>query len=378
MLLWIILAAMSAAAVGVVLRPLLMTRGTEPGRGDHEVAVYRDQLSELERDRARALISETEAENARAEIARRLIAANEQPTATQPGTSREMLRFSAMAVVFAVPAISLGLYLWLGSPDLPPQPFAARQAASVESTDLASLVGRVERHLQTNPNDAAGWDAIAPAYMRLRRYDDAVDAFARAIRLGGETARRLSALGEARMFRANGMIDVGAREAFEQAAALDTALPSPHYYLGLAAAQDGDLARAAEIWTALLAASPPDAPWVREVKIQLTRLRAPGEGAEVPAEAPPGPSADDIAAAGAMSAEERGAMIESMVDRLAIRLEEDASDLEGWLRLTRAYVVMGRIEDARAALESAREAFSGQSEPLVRLDETARELGLGS
>ena len=71
-------------------------------------------------------------------------------------------------------------------------------------------------------------------------------------------------------------------------------------------------------------------------------------------------------------------MIEGMVQGLADRLQEDASDLEGWLRLARAYVVLNRTEDARAALATAREAFAGQSEPLARLDETARELGLGS
>ncbi len=378
MLLWIAFAAMSAIAVGVVLRPLLMPHDAAPGGGDHETEVYRDQLSELERDRARALISDSEAENARAEIARRLIASSEQSFAAPSGSSPAWRRFAAMTVLVAVPAISLGSYLWLGSPDLPPQPFADRQAAPVESADLASLVGRVERHLQENPNDAAGWDVIGPAYMRLRRYSDAADAFARAIRLGGETARRLSALGEARMFRADGMIDVGARQAFEQAAALDTALPSPRYYLGLAAVQDGDTQRANQIWTDLLATSPSDAPWVREVKGQLTRLRALEAGGEVSATAPPGPSAEDIASAGAMSDEQRSSMIEGMVERLASRLEEDGSNLEGWLRLARAYVVLDRADDARAALASAREAFNGQAELLARLDETARELGLGS
>ena len=377
-MLWIVFAAMSAAAVGLVLRPLLVVRESEPGRGEHEVAVYRDQLRELERDRARALISNSEAESARAEIARRLIAASDQSSARKSGTSQAQRALAAMVTVIAIPAISLGLYFWQGSPDLPVQPFSARQSVPVENADLATLVGRVERHLQEQPNDAAGWDAVGPAYMRLRRYGDAVDAFARAIRLGGKTARRLSALGEARMFSAQGMIDVGAREAFEQAAELDPTLPSPRYYLGLAAAQDGDVERADEIWSALLAVSPPNAPWAQEVKSQLARLRSLGEDGKTATDAPPGPSAEDIAEASTMSEDERAAMVEGMVQRLADRLQEDANDLEGWLRLARAYVVLNRTEDARAALAAAREAFSGQSEPLARLEQTARELGLGS
>ena len=388
MMLWIVLAAMTAAAVAALLLPLLRAGRTAPARADHELAVYRDQRRELDRDRARGLISEPEVDAARAEIGRRLIAADERagqrPGATRDARVTRTRRLGwALVLALAVPAVAFGAYLELGSPAVPGQPFAARDAVPVENQDLASLVGRVERHLQENPTDAEGWDAIAPAYMRLRRYDQAVGAFARAIRFGGESARRYSALGEARIFAADGMIDAGAREALERARALDPALPSPRYYLGLAAVQDGNVERAIAMWQELLATAPPDASWAGEVRRQLAQLRTqqdapPAGAASSGATSTPGPSAADVAAAQAMSEEERGAMIEGMVAGLAARLEEDGDDLEGWLRLARAYVVLGRTDDARAALARAREAFTGQSDAIGRLDEAARELGLGS
>ena len=377
MSLWIVFAVMAALAVIMVLRPLMRSGRELPGRRAHEIAVYRDQLSEIDRDLARGLIDEAEADNARTEISRRLIAAGEREQARVPGTRPAGRRVVAAFVAVTVPASALGAYIVYGSPDLPASPFAAREAEPLHGQDLAALVGRVERHLQENPNDARGWDAVAPAYMRLRRFSDAADAITRAIRLGGETPARLSALGEARLFMTNGMVDAEARKAFERAVELAPGVAAPRYYLGLAALQDGDIEQARSRWRDLIATSPPDAPWVEEVRQQLAGLDGDaGVSAPDGQPAPPGPDAEDIAAAGAMTAEERSAMIQGMVDGLASRLEDDPHDLDGWLRLARAYVVLDRRDDASAAFARAREAFDGEAAALSRLDAAARDLGL--
>lgn len=382
MVLWIVFGVMAAAAVAAILRPLLARRDPSPARSVHEAAVFRDQLDELERDVARGVISATEAAEARSEVGRRLIAASDAAKDGTPGPGTDWRRPAAVIVATLVPAVALGSYLALGSPQLPRQPFAAREAVPIENQDLASLVSRVERHLQQEPADASGWAVIAPAYMRLRRFDDAVSAFSRAIALGGETPERLASLGEARVFAAGGMVDADARAAFERSLALDRTRTRPRYYLGLAAVQDGDVPRAVEIWDALVASAPEDAPWLAEVNRQLAAARQyaqttgqPGEGA---GPAPPGPTADDVAAAGALSSEERGAMIEGMVAGLAQRLEDEGGAVDEWLRLMRAYVVLGRTDDARDALAHAREAFAGDGAGLRALNDAASALGLGS
>jgi len=378
MMLWIVFAAMTALAVATVLHPLVTGRARAHARARHEVAVYRDQLLEIDRDRGRGVISDGEAEGARAEIARRLIAADERHDRGPPPATAIWRRSAAVLVIVLLPGIALGSYLALGSPGAPSQPFAARQEAPLESQDLATLVGRVEQHLQQDPTDAAGWDAVAPAYMRLGRFRDAADAYGRAIRLGGETAERQSALGEARLFLTGGMVDAAARAAFERASALDPSLPSPRFYLGLAAKQDGDVDRARALWEELVASAPPRASWADEVRRQIAGLAGGEAAAAGRSGSEPGPGAEDVAAAASLSAEERGAMIEGMVDGLAARLADAPDDLDGWLRLARAYVVLGRQADARAALDSARDAFTGRDDPLARIEAAARELGLGS
>ncbi len=79
-----------------------------------------------------------------------------------------------------------------------------------------------------------------------------------------------------------------------------------------------------------------------------------------------------------MSPEEREAFIASMVDRLATRLKENGKDLEGWIKLARAYKVLGRDSDAKGAIQSARENFAGDQASLAALDKSAESLGIAT
>ncbi len=89
-----------------------------------------------------------------------------------------------------------------------------------------------------------------------------------------------------------------------------------------------------------------------------------------------GPSDDDVAAASDLSPEQRGVMIRGMVERLAERLHRDGSDVEGWLRLVRSYVVLGERDKARAAAAEARRALASAPDKLRRIDELVKGLGL--
>jgi len=370
MMLGLVLALMMGVAVLAVLWPLSRARITEAAGSD--VAVYREQLVEIERDRATGMIPDAEAEAARVEVSRRLLGAAEalKPRSVEASSGLWRRRATAIAALVLIPAGAGLIYLALGSPDLPGQPLSAR---SLEQGDrsLAGLIGRVESHLERNPEDGRGWEVIAPVYMRLGRYDDAVRAYRNILRTLGETSERQASLAEALVVQANGVVTAEARTLFEQSVAEDSDNPRAQFYLGLAAEQDGRPADAAQTWRALAARAPADAPWLPAVRQALARV----EGDTGRAKG--GPSADDIAAAAKMPSDERERMVRAMVDRLAARLHDDGSDVEGWLRLVRAHLVLGERDKARAAADDARRALKDSPDKLRRIDDGVKTFGLG-
>ena len=386
MMLWVILALMTITALGAVFWPLVRARGMAAAGSD--LAVYRDQLEEIERDRSEHRIEPDEAEAARVEVSRRLLAAaNAASTTPERAGASGRRRFAAVAVAgVVIPLIAVALYGVLGSPELPGQPFAARTTNSEEALErspIGQLLARVEAHLAENPNDGRGWEVIAPVYMKLERYDDAARARRQAIVLLGETATRDVDLGEAITAAANGVISDEAKVAFDRAIKLDAENYKAQFYLGLAAEQDGNMAEASRIWRALIAKAPANAPWLVVVHQALERVDAPAAAAlaatakAAAPEAEPGPRPDDVAAAGEMTDAQRSQMIRGMVDRLASRLHENGSDLDGWLRLLRAYKVLGENAKAKEAIAEARAALANEPDKLRRLDAAIKDLGIG-
>ena len=384
MTLWLGLALMTAVAILAVLWPL--ARRTGSLRSGSDVAVYRDQLEEIERDRAAGLIADQEAASAQVEVSRRLLAAAEAPHAPQGSADVATWRRRAVALValLVVPLGAAGLYLALGSPSLPDQPLAPRLAAARGDQSFDSLVAQVEAHLARNPQDGRGWEVIAPIYLRLGRFDDAVKARRQALSLNGESPERESQLGEALVFAANGIVTAEAKAAFEKAVALDASDVPARYFLGLAAEQDGNRAQAAALWRALIAAAPPDAPWIDFIRGALARVDggvAPGDPSRGASggqsgSASGGPTEDQVAASSKLDPEQRKAMIHGMVERLSEKLHRDGSDAEGWLRLVRSYMVLGEREKALAAVLDARRALAGDPTNLRRLDDLVKGLGL--
>lgn len=371
MVLWIVFAFMTAAAIYAVCWPLV--RGVRNRAGGSDLVVYKDQLLEIDRDRASGLIGESEAEAARLEVSRRLLAAADGPTAKSSDESASRVgqrRRAALLSAAAVLALGVpGLYVALGSPNIPGEPALARVQSPAGQNSIAALVGQVEANLARNPNDGAGWEVIAPVYLRLGRFDDAVQARKKSLALNGENAARQADLGEAETAAADGVVTADARVSFQRAVALDPREPKARYFLGLAAEQDGKSADAASMWRGLLADAPPDAPWASFVRESLARLTgAPSVG--------PGPTASDVAAAGNMSDSARREMISSMVSRLADRLRDNGADVDGWVRLVRAYTVLGDRDKARSAAADAKRALAERPDDVRRIDELVKGLGL--
>lgn len=372
-MLWGVLTLMTAAAVFAVLWPLGRKRSAVAPAND--VAVYRDQLDEIERDRVAGTIGTQEAEAARVEISRRLIAAADAARIAPPvedvAVRRRHRRVAAVAALVAVPAGATLLYLTLGSPNLPSQPLAPRLVAVQDSHSLAGMIARVEGHLEKSPDDGRGWEVIAPIYLRLGRFADAARAYTKTLSLLGETGERQASLGEAMVAAADGVVTAEARAAFERAIVLDHDDARAHFYLGLAAEQDGDRELAARRWRALLERAPEGAAWADSVREALSRVE---NHSSVEA---PGPTADDISAAAKLSPADRDNMVHNMIDGLARRLRADGSDADGWTRLMRAYVVLGETDKARAAVADARRALASDSDRLRRINEVAKSIGIG-
>ena len=375
MTLWLFLALMTVAAVAAVVWPLI--RHGVATRSGSDVVVYRDQLDEVGRDLAAGLIGKTEAEAARVEISRRLIAAADaaQKQAAQPEAKPIEWRRWAIAAVtlLLVPTAATGLYLRIGSPGLAGEPLSARMQAPAQGGDqkIDKLVAQVEQHLQQNPNDGRGWQVLAPVYMQLGRYTDSANAWRNAIRLLGDSADRWANLGEALTAEASGIVTDDAKKAFVRAVTTDSTTVSARYYLGLSAEQDGKRDKAAKLWRDLIADAPPGAQWVGTVKAALARV----EGKSIAAL--PGPSAGEIQAAEKKPPAEQNTMVRGMVERLAERLKQDGADLNGWVQLVHSYKVMGEPEKEKAAVADAKRALAADPEKSKKLDDALKEIAAG-
>lgn len=374
MLFWVIAAILTLGASLAVLLPLAGGSKNASAAGDHDLEVYRDQLAELDRDMARGLIQPMEAEEARAEIARRILrlsnAGQAGETATQPSRSTRLV---ATAAVLVVPLVSWGLYGQLGSPDLPSQPLSERLAKNPADSSVDELIARAEAHLAANPSDGRGWDVLAPVYLRMQRYADAVTAYRNAIRLDGDSAARQAGLGEAIANAAGGIVSAEAQAAFEAALNLDPANPKAAFYLAMGMAQEGRIAEATAAWQKMLAALPQGSPWRGAVEQALAESAARSVASGAPAK---GPSAEDIDAASSMSPQDRQAMISTMVARLDEKLRQNPRDEEGWMQLVRSYAVLGKTDQARDALNRGIAVFGADSDQARKFTAFAASLGV--
>ena len=371
MTLWLILAAMTAAALVAVIWPLARQAGA--ARSGSDVAVYRDQLAEIERDLAAGLVGKTEAGAARVEISRRLLAASDAaaaPSSIKAGSAAQR-RTVAAASLLALPVVAGGLYFFLGSPELASGQAVAQRNVAADAQSIENLVVQAEARLASNPEDGRGWEILAPVYMRLGRYADSVAAWRNALRLLGDSAEREANLGESLTAEANDVFTADAKAAFIRALTLDKMNVSARYYLGVAAEQDGQRDKAANIWRALIAEAPAGTPWVVDVRNALARV----EGTSTAAATTPTAAPADVKVADAASPpSDQQAQIRGMVDRLAARLKQDGSDFNGWVQLVRSYKVLGEPEKARAAAADARQALAGDPDKLQKLNAALQQL----
>lgn len=407
-LFWVIAAAVALGSLGLVFAPLLRGGAAAGGRAAYDARVFRDQLREIEADRARGILSDAEAEATRIEVSRRLIAAADAAGAEEGG-ARSPAAPSRRAAPIAVGLLILaagGLYAALGTPGLPDDPLRARLAreaeerakrpkqAEVEAMIAArglapaipardedvALVERLEQVVTARPDDLEGQRLLARSLAALGRWPEARAAEEKVVALLGDraTGQDHVDLAELDVLAAGGYVSPEAEAALGRALTLDPANPVGRYYSGLALLQGGRPDLAYRLWSALLAEGPEDAPWAVAIRAEIGEVARmaglpPPAGAEP---APAGPGAAEVEAAGAMTPEARQGMIEGMVARLSDRLATGGGPPEDWARLIRALGVLGRREEAEAILAEARAKYAGDAAARAILDEAAAEAGV--
>ena len=234
--------------------------------------VFRDQLLELDRDVERGVITTAEAEAARLEIQRRLLAAGKElpvPVRTDAPGQRAAL---TAAIAVLVPFAALGVYLTVGAPQLigkVTQHATQEPAGGHTDAEMAALVDKLAARVRATPNDPEGWSLLARSERQLERFADAGDAYKHLIALQPDQADGYAGFGEAAIGAAGGTVTPEAHDAFIHALQIDRSEPRSRFYLGLEQAQAGNAKNAIAIWREMTASAPADAPWVNTVREQM-------------------------------------------------------------------------------------------------------------
>jgi cytochrome c-type biogenesis protein CcmH len=405
--LWGFWAAAGLLVVGVLatlLRAIWRARAETRVAADFDLAVYRDQLTEIERDIARGTIPADEGARLRTEIQRRLLEAD-RSARKAPAAAVARAGWGVAVLIAVIMGAGVYGYWHLGAPGYPDLPLQTRFALAEDARanrpsqaeaeaqlppaqqregvdpSFLDLMEKLRQAVQDRPDDLRGLELLARNEAAMGNIGAAKDAQAAVIRTKGDaaTAEDHAAHAELMIMAAGGFVSPEAEESLVRALALDPADGTARYYTGLMFAQIGRFDRTFILWRRLLEESPPEAPWSAPIRAQLAEI---AERAGVRYTLPPapnasGPTAGDIAAAAEMSAEDRQAMIESMVDQLAARLANEGGPAEDWARLIASLAQIGRTDQARAIYAEAQTRFAGRTVELSGLRQAAVEAGVG-
>jgi len=359
--LWIAAALLSAGAAALIVRRAFLGARGAAAQGP-ELAVYRRQMAEIDELADRGLLAEAERRSIRAETGRRLLAA--------AGRAEPPLHVARPVIILALaaaaPLVAAGAYLVLGAAGYADQPFAARlaawRAADPDTLSAPQMAAVLRQIAAERPSDPEPLRNLALAELASGQPIEAVQALQRAIALKPARADLWAALGQARLAAQSGESSTDSAAAFQHALALDPANADARYYLARARIAGGDAAGGLADWRALAAALPAGDPRKPALEQEIREVTATGVA----------PSTAEASAGSQNGASQVGAaQIQAMVDGLAARLKANPNDPEGWVRLVRAYAVLGETDRRDAALFEARRLFAGQADVLARLSTAA-------
>ena len=411
MLFWVI-AGLLALVIGALLLLALMRRAGARAAGQSDIQVYRDQLAEIDRDLARGVLAEDEAERSRIEVSRRLLEADKKNAhADIAGDAPQGATvLAAVTVTLVLLGGAFGLYAWIGAPGYGDLPLSLRiseaekaraerpsQAEMEERLGISftpppnadpkflELMEQLRQAVKDNPEELQGQMLLARNESLIGNFAAAHPAMARVIALKGDAAvaEDYSTYADLLVLAANGFVSPEAEGALQKALELEPRNGPARYYSGLMYAQSGRPDLAFRIWRPLLAESLPNAPWVPPIRAQIEEVaQAAGIRYTPPAASPApfapgrGPSAEDVEAASDMTPEERQEMIRGMVDGLAERLADEGGPPEDWARLINALGVLGDRDRAAAIWTEAQTSFADNPQGLATIRAAAQRAGV--
>ncbi|WP_421779816.1 c-type cytochrome biogenesis protein CcmI [Kiloniella litopenaei] len=409
MIFWAIIGTLTALSLLVLIKPLAKKAESAPAdTAESDLAVYKDQLKEIDKDLKAGNIAEAQAEIARIEIQRRILSAGQEQSATTTG---QPLSPSAMkgllgSLIVIFPIAGLSLYMYLGQPGIPGMPLAERDIAAERmaiaqqqneqrNSEMMALAEKLHTRLKNEPQNVEGWMLLGSTYAEIGQFSLAEKAFREAMENNPPNPMIYSAVGEMMVAQAEGQVSSDALELFRKTLELTPRDPRGLFYSGLALTQAGANEDALKIWLTLRTYTSAADPWLQVLDTQivelanLVKMNPEKLLASYPAQEPteeeqageiePGPSSEDMAAAAELSAEERAEMINGMVERLAERLSETPDDMQGWMQLARSYHTLNRSSEALEAIKNAELAAGKQpnaEEARKEIQKLKQELGL--
>ncbi len=401
MLFWAI-AFLIAAATAASMLIALRARGESQSAAASDLQVYRDQLQEVDRDLARGVLTEAEAETVRTEVSRRLLDADRRAAEARAASGGN--GWPAALMIGAVTlAGGYGLYTQMGAPGYPDLPMATRIAeineaaanriSQAEAEELAKdtlpappepdarfteLMTELRRVLEERPNDLRGLALLAENEARLGNFAAARAAQDRILQIKGADVEPIDLIAsiDILVFAAGGYVSPEAEDRIAQLVQLSPENGAGQYYTGLTLAQNGRSDQAFPIWRRLLEQGPQNAPWVPIIRQEITGIAAAAGVQYQPPASVRGPDAAAMAAADEMSEEDRQMMIQGMVEGLAARLAEDGGTPEEWAQLITALGVLGEVDRATAIVTEARTVFAASPDALSLIEGAAARAGV--
>ena len=339
-MLWILSVLLILITALLIARPLLRAASAEKGqRSDYDVAVFKDQLAELEEEYAEGLIDDAAHEAAKLEIQRRLLAAATAGHDDARPLSVKARRLLAIGLLFGLTLAGTGIYLLLGQPGLPDQPYIDRLASRLgtetsEAQHQLDEVARLTERLGLHPEDTSAWRDLGRAQRMLGRHADGAESLKHALMKGERDPEVIAEMAESQVYAAQGEVAPETRRAFEAVLLVKPDHPKALYFLGQERMQANDAQGALKFWRRLEAQSAADAPWLAMIKQRIAEAEAILSG-----KAP-------LAANGAPD-------VGAMVAKLEARLKTNPKDVKGWEMLGRSYAALGEIDKARDAYGKA-------------------------
>lgn len=388
---WAVAAGLAAVVVAVLVSALRRPVA-EIGASRPDIAIYRDQLAEIDRDLNRGTIGPDEATRLRAEIGKRVLEADRARAAERPdapgGTSRIA---AALVLALALPG-ALAAYWWLGAPGYPDMALAPRlaeldagiAARPSQEAELLSLNSARDPGLdQTLTEELAKLSDPAALRDQFRAHFEAGEMQAavrtqeRLLAVEGDAAPSAdhANLALALVAEAQGYVSPEAETALRASLQKDMTNQLARYLVGEMFLQGGRYDQAFRFWRPLAEAGDPAAPWTQSIRDRIGQV-AELAGIRYALPDAKGPTAGDVAAAGEMTPEERQQMIAGMVAQLSDRLATEGGTVEEWNKLIRSLAVLDRKPEAQKIYDEAKTKFAGQDAELSFLKLAAVESGL--